>query len=70
MNATNLFRALCVVAAILFLADLGYHKHPYSSWEKLLGAYGLFGLFGSAVLLLAAGLLRKLVMREDDYYDR
>jgi hypothetical protein len=39
------------------------------SWEGLWGFYGLFGFIGIVVLILLAKQLRKLVMREEDYYD-
>ncbi len=60
---------LCVACVALFLIDFVYHRQVIYSWEGLWGFYGLFGFIGIVVLILLAKQLRKLVMREEDYYD-
>lgn len=69
-NVTLIFRALCLVCALLFLGDLAYHKHAHFTWESWFGFHGLYGFFGSVGLVLTAKALRKILMRKDDYYDR
>ena len=69
-NVTLIFRGLCVICALLVLSDLLYHKHAHFAWEGWLGFHGFYGFFGSVGLVLAAKLLRKILMRKDDYYDR
>ena len=59
-----------VICALLFLADLGYHKHPHFSAESWFGFYGLYGFVACVLLVLAAKELRKLLMRDEDYYER
>jgi hypothetical protein len=41
----------------------------YHPWEHLWGFYGIFGAVGIIVLVQAAKGLRKLVMRDEDYYE-
>ncbi len=54
----------------LFLADALYHKHPHFPWEGWFGFYALYGFVACVLLVLAARQLRKVVTRDDDYYDR
>ena len=60
------FYALC---AILFLGDFVYDRYTYHPWENLWGFYPLYGFAGIVVLVLLAKQLRKVVMRDEDYYD-
>ena len=69
-NVHKLFWALVVVCALLFLADAFYHKHVHFSFEKWFGFFGLFGFSVSFALVLVARELRKILMRDEDYYDR
>jgi hypothetical protein len=58
------------ICALLAAADLLYRKHvhyPFESWFAFYGAYGFICCF---FLVMAARGLRKLVMRDEDYYDR
>lgn len=61
--------------ALLLLALLGLelliHKHVAFSMEEWFGFYPACGLFAALLLVLAANyLLRPLVKRDEDYYDR
>jgi len=69
-NVHKVFWALVVLCAVLLLADALYEKHVILSFEKWFGFYGLFGFFGSFALVLIARELRKILMRDEDYYDR
>ena len=68
-NVKRSWRLLYAVCIGLFLIDFVYHRQVIYSWEGLWGFYGLFGFIGIVVLILLAKQLRKLVMREEDYYD-
>ena len=48
---------------------LGYHKHVHYPFEKWFGFYAFYGYFLSVGLVLAARELRKLLSRDEDYYD-
>ena len=70
--AVNGFIYLLIAACIaVFVFDFFYEKHPYFEVEGAVPAFqGLWG-FGSFVFIVAVGVvLRKIVMRDEDYYDR
>ncbi len=69
-NAHKLFWAVVVLCACLFLADAFYHKHVVFDFENWFGFFGLFGFSVSFALVLVSRELRKILMRDEDYYDR
>jgi hypothetical protein len=58
---------ICVVVLLLDL--LPYKHHLHFGFEYWPGFYGIYGLVGSVGLVLAAKQLRKIVRRDEDYYD-
>jgi hypothetical protein len=55
---------------ILVLLDLFIEKHPHYGWEKLFGAYALYGFFSCVLIVVVSKLLGKLwLQRPEDYYD-
>jgi len=64
------FGVVAAVCAVVALADLVYHKHVHHDWEGWFSFHGLYGYVGCFVLVLAARVLRKIVMRDEDYYGR
>ena len=68
-NVDRLLWGTTVVGVLLILADFVYHKHVYHDWENLWGFYGIFGAVSIIVLVQLAKGLRKLVMRDEDYYE-
>ena len=69
-NVHKLFWALVAVCALLFVADAFYEKHVVFRFEHWFGFFGLFGFFLSFALVLTARELRKILKRDEDYYDR
>lgn len=63
----NVFYVLC---ALLVLVDFFVHRHIYHSWENIPAFYAIYGFVGCVVLVLIAKLMRKVVMKEEDYYDK
>jgi hypothetical protein len=61
------FYALC---AIVFLADFAYEKHPHFAQENIPNFFGFWGFLCFVFIVFAGKALRKLVMRDEDYYDR
>lgn len=68
---------LCAVALALdgvnFLQEaMGWPelRHQERDWEGLPGFYALYGFLAYTTIVYAAKLLRKGVMRDEDYYDR
>ena len=68
-NVRKLYISLWVVGGLLLLGDFIIHRHEYISEAGWFGFYGFYGFVGCVILVLAAKLLRKLVMRNEDYYD-
>ncbi len=68
-NVTLLVRALYTCCFILFAMDLVIHRHIYHPWEEFIGFYAFYGCLACVVLVLLAREMRKLVMRDEDYYD-
>jgi len=68
-NVDRLLWGVTVVGVLLLLADLLFHRHVYHSWERIWGFYGIFGAVAIVVLVQLAKGLRKLVKRDEDYYE-
>ena len=68
-NVDRLLWGTTVVGLILLAVDLVYHRHVYHPWERMLGFYGVFGALGIVVLVQLSKVLRRLVMRKEDYYE-
>ncbi len=65
----RVFWAIVVICAGLVVTDFLIVKQGHYAVERWLGFHAVYG-FGSFVLLvLAAVQLRKLVRRDEDYYD-
>ena len=62
----RIFYGLCV---LLLLGDLVIHRHVSHPWERLPGFYPLFGFVACVLLVLVAKEMRKLLMRDEDYYE-
>lgn len=68
-NVKLLIRALYACCIILFALDLVIHRHIYHPWEEFIGFYAFYGCLACVVLVLLAREMRKVVMRDEDYYD-
>lgn len=69
-NVTLLYRGLWVLGGVLALLDLVVHRHAEAEFDGWFGFYALYGFFACVALVLAAKVLRRMVMRAEDYYDR
>lgn len=69
-NLDRLLYLLIGISVVLLLIDPLVSKHGALAIERFWGFYGLFGLVAGAVLVLGAALLRRIVMRPEDYHDR
>jgi len=65
-----LIRALYISCFVLFAMDLVIHRHTVHPWESFIGFYAIYGFLACVILVLLARELRKLVMRDEDYYDK
>ena len=60
------FFALCAIVLLWdFLVDRDVH-HPLEEWKIM---YPVFGFAGISLLILISKVLRRIVMRREDYYD-
>ena len=62
----NVFYALCAIVVVL---DLVITREEHHDWERFLEFYPLYGFAGIVVLVLIAKLMRRVLMRPEDYYD-
>jgi uncharacterized membrane protein len=67
-NVDRLLRVLYAVSAILVVVDFFVHRHAEHPWEHVKTFYPLYGFVGIVILVLVAKVLRKLVMRPEDFY--
>jgi len=62
-------RIFYICCVILLVLDFIVHRHIYTDIEKIPAFYALFGSISCAALLLIAKLVRKLLMRDEEYYE-
>mgnify|MGYP001819781736 CR=1 FL=1 len=68
-NRRRLVRGLMLAGAVLLGLDAILHRHIQHPWDTLFGFYALYGFVACVLLVLLAKELRKLVMRDEDYYE-
>lgn len=61
----RIFYALC---GLLLLADFVVHRHIYVDFERIPTFYAIYGFVACVVLVLLAKVMRKGLMRKEDYY--
>jgi len=70
-NVKRLLWSLYAGLVLLVVIDLFIPKHPYFPWEEYPSFYAAYGFVSCVFLVLAAKyILRKMVKRKEDYYDR
>lgn len=69
-NIKRLLLGFYICCIALVVIELFVERHTYHAWESVFGFYALYGFVGCVFLVLASKVLRKLVMRDEDYYDR
>ncbi len=73
-NIKRLIIGFVVLCALLLLADLVSHRHvsfadgelPVEGW---FGFYAVYGFVAYTLIVVGSVVLRKVVMRSEDYYD-
>ena len=65
----RVFIALALACAAVAGADLFYTKHGHYGVEEWLGFYGAYGFVSCVALVLLGVQLRRIVKRDEDYYD-
>lgn len=62
--------ALYVICGLLVIADLVVYRHTYLPVEEIPAFYAFYGFAALVGLVVLSKALRKLVGRDEDYYDR
>ncbi len=68
-NVRRLLGTFFVSLGLLLVAELFIHKHPEFPWEGSFGFFASYGFVSCVSLIYIAKLLRKVVRRDEDYYD-
>jgi hypothetical protein len=69
-NVDKVVYSVYTICAIVGLIDIfAYKHHLHFGFENWFGFYSLYGFIACVGLVLAAKQLRKVVMRDEDYYD-
>mgnify|MGYP001294537042 CR=1 FL=1 len=70
-NVNKLIGVLVAVCVALVIVDAFYHKHVHLAFEESFPViYGVYGFLAYCVIVLSAKALRRLLKRDEDYYDR
>jgi hypothetical protein len=68
-NVTKLYLGLWVVGSVLLVADLAVHQHEDVWFASWFGFYAVYGFLACVALVLTAKALRRVLMRDEDYYE-
>jgi hypothetical protein len=68
-NVTRIVYVLAAVCALALIADAFYAKHPHLAVEGWFGFYAVYGFCGSVALVLTAKQLRRVLRRDEDFYE-
>jgi len=68
-NVKKLVKVFAVVCVALFAVDFFYHRHVERDWVGWYGFYAIYGFVACVFLVLVAKVMRRIVMRREDYYD-
>lgn len=69
-NVTKVYWAVWIVCGLLLLIDPLIHKHEAFGFAEWFGFFGFFGFVACVGLVLTAKLLRRVLKRPEDYYER
>lgn len=68
-NVKRLLAGFYAICIILIIADFIVHRHISMEWEKIPAFYAFYGFIACVLLVIVAKMMRKVVMREENYYD-
>ncbi|HCH32014.1 MAG TPA: hypothetical protein DE045_03600 [Oceanospirillaceae bacterium] len=69
-NISKMLKVFYGVCILLVVADFMVHRHIYHSWENIPAFYAVYGFIGCVMLVIVAKAMRKVLMKEEDYYDQ
>jgi hypothetical protein len=68
-NVKRLLFLFFVALAALLCIDPLIHKHAEFEWEAVPGFFAAYGFISYVLLIFISKLLRKLIKRDENYYD-
>lgn len=68
-SVQRIINTLLGICVLLLLADAVLTRHTHFGFERWFGFYGLYGFISCVFLVRVAALMRKLLMRSEDYYE-
>ena len=68
-NVKRVLRIFYGVCVALFVADFAFHRHAERALEGYWGFYAIYGFVACVVLVLMAKEMRKVLLRDEQYYD-
>jgi hypothetical protein len=69
-NVRKIYLGLWAIGLALVMLDLVVHRHDEIGFAETLGFYGAYGFVACVLLVLTAKVLRRLLARPEDYYER
>jgi hypothetical protein len=69
-NQRLIRRMIFGACALLVIADFLVHRHISTDIERVPAFYALYGFVALVGVVMAAKGLRRIVKRDEDYYDR
>jgi cytochrome c oxidase subunit IV len=68
-NVERLLKGFYAICIILVIADFIIHRHTTMDWEKMPAFYAIYGFIACVVLVVVAKMMRKVIMRKENYYN-
>ena len=68
-NVARVHWALVEICVLTVVADFFYDKHAHFRVENVPGSYAMIGFVSYVGLVLAAKQLRKILKRDESFYD-
>ncbi len=68
-NVKRLRYGFFVALVLILIAESFVEMHGEFSVEHFYGFYAVYGFISYVLLIFVAKLLRKIIMRKEDYYD-
>lgn len=69
-NVEKIWHALLIVCAVLTVSEFLYEHHPHFDIESIPEFFEIFGFLAFIFIVFCGRLLRSLIMRDEDYYER
>jgi len=68
-NVNRFVNGFYVICVLLVALDFVVHRHISHSWENLWAFHALYGFGACWILVVIAKQMRRVLMRDEDYYD-